>query len=88
MKMKKLHICLLFLSLIMLVGCEYSPMGENIIDLKTPDKNIPVAITLNNVNPADTIYVYQTTSVTIQIKSTKSLVKAEVMLNNNVFATI
>lgn len=86
--MKKLHICLLFLSLIMLVGCEYSPMGENIIDLKTPDKNIPVAITLNNVNPADTIYVYQTTSVTIQIKSTKSLVNAEVMLNNNVFATI
>ena len=69
-----------------MASCEYSPLGENFIERATPDTNIPVLITLNDVNPADTIYVYQTTQVNVNIKSTKGLLNADVKLNDQYYA--
>jgi len=81
--------CFIILLVVLLAwSCEYNPVGENFNDLTPPERNIPVEITLNEINPSDTIFVYKNTNITINIKSTMQLVKADVLLNNNWYTSM
>jgi len=84
--MNKLNTILLSAIIFLFMGCEYVPSGENFVELTPPESNIPVEISLNNVNPSDTIYVYEKTSFVINIKSTKGLIKAEVFMDSRLYA--
>jgi hypothetical protein len=86
--MNKLNLILFLAAIILFVGCEYNPTGENFVELTPPEKNISVEITLNDFKPSDTIYIYQNTTFTINIKSSKDLLKAEALWNGKVFANI
>lgn len=78
--MNKLNfIILAILSLFM--ACEYEPSGNNFIDLTPPEVYIPIEISLNNINPSDTIYLYQNTTISIKINSPKDLQQAIVLLD-------
>jgi len=65
----------------MFVACEYDPSGNNFIDLTPPEDSIPIEISLNDVNPSDTIYLYQNTTISIKINSTKNLQQAVVLID-------
>lgn len=86
--MNKLNTILLSAIIFLFMGCEYVPSGENFVELTPPESNIPVEISLNNVNPSDTIYVYQKTSFSIKINSSKDLLRAEVLIDSQVVADL
>lgn len=86
--MNRLNIVLVFAMVLLFAACEYEPSGRNFVELTPPGDNIPAAITLNDVKPADTIYVYQNTLFTVKIKSTKGLLGAEVLMDGQVYANM
>ena len=77
--MKKILYILIAVSLFS--SCEYEPSGNNFIELTPPDDFIAVNISLNDVDPADTIYVFQDTRISIRINSEKTLKQAVALLN-------
>ena len=62
-------------------ACEYDPSGNNFLDLTPPEDYIPIEISLNEINPSDTIYLYQNTKISIKINSPKELLQAAVLLD-------
>lgn len=68
-------------TILLLVACEYEPTGSNFVDLTPPEDHIPVEISLNDIDPSDTIYVYKPTAFSIRIKSPKDLKQAAVFLD-------
>ena len=57
-------------------SCEYDPSGNNFIELTPPDDFIAIDISLNDVDPADTIYVFEDTKISIRINAEKNLKQA------------
>lgn len=86
--MNKLNFTLLLAAIFLFASCEYDPTGKNFVELTPPEDNIPIEISLNEVKPSDTIYVYQNTSFSIRIKSSKDLLKAEVLMDGQVYTTM
>jgi len=86
--MNKLKSILLLTSVFLFVACEFSPTGTNFLELTPPEDNIPIEISLNDVNPSDTIYVYRNTSFSINIKSFKDLIKAEVLMDGQLYTNM
>lgn len=86
--MNKSSFTLLLISIVLFAACEYDPSGNNFIDLTPPENNIPIEISLNEVNPSDTIYVYQSTSISIKINFPKDLVKATVLLDGREYTNM
>jgi hypothetical protein len=84
--MNRLYIILLASAVFLFQACEYEPSGRNFIELTPPLDFIPIEISLNDVNPSDTIYVYQSTSLSINIKAPRDLIKADVMVDGQIFA--
>lgn len=78
--MNKLNFILLA-TIVLFVACEYEPSGNNFLDLTPPEDQIAIEISLNDVNPSDTIYIYQTTSFSLKIKSPKDLKQIVVLLD-------
>ena len=68
-------------AMLLFTACEYSPSGSNFLDLTPPEDNIPVEISLNEIDPSDTIYLYKPTSFLLKIKSPKDLKQAVVLLD-------
>nr|MDA3853984.1 hypothetical protein [Bacteroidales bacterium] len=64
--------------LILFSACEYEPKTENFQQLLPPEASIPFEISLNDINPSDTIYIYQNTTISIRVSSTKDLIEAKV----------
>ena len=62
-------------------SCEYDPSGNNFIELTPPDDFIAIDISLNDVDPADTIYVFENTRISIRINAEKKLKQAVVLLD-------
>lgn len=81
--MSRLKFILLYTAVSLFVACEYDPSGNNYIDLTPPEVNIPIQISLNNINPSDTILLYSNTTISINISSTKNLKQAVVLLDGN-----
>lgn len=73
---------LLLTILSLFVACEYDPTGDNFVELNPPEEYIQIDISLNDVNPSDTIYLYQNTSFTIKTSSPKDLLEAKVLLDD------
>ena len=48
-------------------SCEYDPSGANFVELTPPNGFVPVNISLNDIDPSDTIYVFQDTRFSIKI---------------------
>lgn len=67
--------------LLLFVACEYEPSGNNFVDLTPPENIIPIEISLNDINPSDTIYLYKNTLISIKISSPKDLQQAVVLLD-------
>lgn len=86
--MTKLKIIILFASFFLITACEFEPTGENFVELTPPEKTIPVKITLNDINPYDTIYVYQRTSFSLNINCPKNLIKGDILIDNQVYANV
>jgi hypothetical protein len=86
--MNKLNHILLTGALFLFAACEYDPSGNNFIDLTPPENGITIEILLNDLNPSDTICVYQTTSMSMKIKATKDLLQAAVFLDGHEYATM
>lgn len=68
-------------TILLFVACEYKPRGNNFLDLTPPEDNIPIEISLNDINPSDTIYLYKNTLISIKISSTIDLQQAVVLLD-------
>ncbi len=68
-------------SLSLFMACEYDPSGNDFLDLAPPEDYIPIEISLNDVNPSDTIYLYQNTTISIKINSPMDLQQALVLLD-------
>jgi len=86
--MNKLNFIVLLTSVFLFVACEFNPTGTNFSELTPPEDNISVEISLNDVNTSDTIYVYRNTSFSINIKSSKDLLKADVLMDGQLYATM
>ena len=86
--MSKFNSILLLSTIYMFASCEYVPNGNNFVELTPPKDYIPIEITLNNVNPSDTIYVYQNTSISIKIKTAVDLKQAEVLLDGKIYTSM
>jgi hypothetical protein len=65
----------------LLAACEYDPGGYNFVELNPPEDYISISISLNDVDPSDTIYLYQNTSFSINTNSQKDLLQALVLLD-------
>lgn len=78
--MNKFNFIILTIALLF-VACEYDPSGNNFVELTPPEDYIPIEISLNDVNPSDTIYLYQNTSISITINTSKDLLQAAVLLD-------
>ena len=68
-------------SLSLSMACEYDPSGNDFLDFAPPEDYIPIEISLNDVNPSDTIYLYQNTTISIKINSPMDLQQALVLLD-------
>ncbi len=86
--MNKLNFALLLTIIFLFVACEYDPSGSNFVELTPPENSIPVEISLNNVNPSDTIYLYRNTSISIKINTPKDILKADVLLDGKEYENI
>ena len=78
--MNKLNFILL-VAILLFTACEYGPSGSNFLDLTPPEDQIPVEISLNDIDPSDTIYLYQTTSFSLRINSPNDLKQVVVVLD-------
>jgi hypothetical protein len=79
--MNKSNLILSLVAIFSFISCEYDPSGNNFVELTPPDDTIPIEISLNNVNPSDTIYVYQDTKFSIKINSPKDFRQAVILLD-------
>ena len=86
--MNKLNFIILLTTIFSFVACEYDPSGNNFVELTPPEDYIPIEISLNDVNPSDTIYLYQNTSISIKIISQKDLLQAAVLLDGREYANM
>lgn len=86
--MNKLNFIILMTSAFLFTACEYSPSGNNFLELTPPEDNIPIEISLNDINPSDTIYVYQNTLISIGINTPKDLLQATVLLDGQEYANM
>lgn len=78
--MNKLNFILL-VAILLFTACEYGPSGSNFLDLTPPEDQIPVEISLNDIDPSDTIYLYQPTSFSLRINSPNDLKQVVVVLD-------
>lgn len=72
-------------TILLFVACEYEPSGNNFIDLAPPEDYIPIEISLNDVNPSDTIYLYKETLISIKTNSPNDIQRTVVLLDGQVF---
>ena len=86
--MNKLSFIILMTSAFLFTACEYGPSGNNFLELTPPEDNIPIEISLNDINPSDTIYVYQNTLISIGINTPKDLLQATVLLDGQEYANM
>ena len=68
--MKK--ILYILVAICLFASCEYDPSGVNFEELTPPSDFIPIEITLNDIDPADTIYVFEDTKVTVKIHQSQN----------------
>src|SRR5512133_3923103 len=80
--MNNRNIILLLTAISLFVACEYEPAGNNFVEINPPEENILIAISLNDVNPLDTIYLYQNTSFSIKTYPQKDLLETTVLLDD------
>ena len=74
------------ITICLFTSCEYDPQGNNFIELTPPDEFIAVEISLNDIDPSDTIYVFQDTRFSIKINAkNKELRQAKVLLDDQVY---
>ena len=66
-------------------SCEYDPSGNNFIELTAPDDFIAIDISLNDIDPSDTIYVFQDTRISIKINANKALQQTVILLDGERF---
>lgn len=78
----------LLITISLFVACEYDPAGNNFVELDPPEDNILIAISLNDVNPSDTIYLYQNTSFSLKIYPQKELLETVVLLDTNEYKSV
>ena len=86
--MNKLIFILLLSTIYLFSSCEYEPNGNNFVELTPPEDYIPIEISLNNVNPSDTIYVYQNTSISIKINTPKKLRQIIILLDGQEYTNM
>lgn len=86
--MNKLNFVLFAATIFLLVGCEYKPGGNNFVELTPPPDYIPIEISLNDIDPSDTIYVYQNTLISVVINSPKDLLQAWVLLDGQEYVNV
>lgn len=86
--MNKLNFVSLLTTIFLFAGCEYNPSGNNFVELTPPADYIPIEISLNDIDPSDTIYVYQNTLFTVEMNSTKDLFQASILLDGQEYANI
>ena len=86
--MNRLNYILVLTILLLSPACEYEPGGNNFMELTPPEDYIPVEILLNDVNPSDTIYVYQNTTISVKIKTPKDLLQASVFMDEKIYANL
>lgn len=75
-------------TILLFVACEYEPRGNNFLDLTPPEDIIPIEISLNDINPSDTIYLYKNTLISIKISSPIDLQQAVVLLDGEQYKNI
>lgn len=86
--MNKLNFTLLLAIIFLFAACEYDPSGNNFVELTPPEDYIPIEISLNDVSPSDTIYVYQNTSISIKTNSPNDLLQAVVLLDGREYKSM
>nr|WP_319397654.1 hypothetical protein [uncultured Carboxylicivirga sp.] len=85
--MNKIPFILLVAITLLLGACEYEPGGSNFVEIEQ-ETVTPVSITLNDINPSDTVFIYQSTNINIKVNSAKELVQAEVLLDGEQITTM
>ena len=81
--MKKTSYYILIIIIVLFTSCEYSPSGSNFVELTKPADSIAIGISLNDINPADTIYIYQDTRISVKLfADSKDLRQATVFLDS------
>ena len=78
--MKKLSYLILTIS-VLFTSCEYEPNGSNFVQLTPPADSLAIGISLNDINPLDTIYIYQDTRILIKINAEKELQQATILID-------
>jgi hypothetical protein len=68
-------------TILLFAACEYNPSGNNFLDLTPPEDYISFEISLNDLNPSDTLYLYQNTLITMKISSPKDLLQAVMLID-------
>lgn len=75
-------------TILLFTSCEYDPGGNNFLDINPPEDSIQIEISLNDQHPADTLYLYQNTLISIKISSPKDLQQAKVLLDGQEYKDI
>lgn len=86
--MNKLNFSLLLTIIFLFAACEYEPSGNNFVELTPPEDYIPFEISLNDLNPSDTILMYQNTAFSIKINTPKDLSKVVVLLDGREYTNM
>jgi len=70
-----------------LISCRYDPKGENFIELNPPDDVAVIEISLNNINPSDTIYMYRDMQIFIKLNAEdKKLKETTIYLDEDMYS--
>jgi hypothetical protein len=80
--MKKIP-CYILIAICLFTSCEYDPSGNNFLELTPPDDYIISEISLNDMDPSDTIYVFQDTRISIKINASKELRQAVILFDGS-----
>ena len=75
------QITYILIAILLFTSCEYDPSGNNFIELTPPDDFIAIEISLNDIDPADTIYVFQDARVSVRINAEKKLKQAVALID-------
>ena len=68
----------------LLFSCEYEPDGNNFKNIEPPDEMIYIDITLNDIAPNDTIYMFENTLINVRINTGGREVKQlSIYINEN-----
>ncbi|MCL3781268.1 hypothetical protein EMN47_12835 [Prolixibacteraceae bacterium JC049] len=86
--MNSLKSILLLATTLIFVACEYEPEGSNYIELTPPENSIPIQISLNDINPSDTIYLYKSADFSVKVKSIKDLKLATISIDGELIRTM